>query len=80
MKRFGVRALWLTHTLDLLNQSKARAEQYMSKSLLGTITGGKVNIGAGITFATIQTMCKLDLAQYKDFWDVIIVDECHPVL
>lgn len=77
VKRFGVRALWLTHTLDLLNQSKARAEQYMSKSLLGTITGGKVNIGAGITFATIQTMCKLDLAQYKDFWDVIIVDECH---
>lgn len=77
VKRFGVRALWLTHTLDLLNQSKARAEQYMNKSLLGTITGGKVNIGTGITFATIQTMCKLDLAQYKDFWDVIIVDECH---
>ena len=77
VKRFGVRALWLTHTLDLLNQSKARAEQYMNKSLLGTITGGKVNIGRGITFATIQTMCKLDLAQYKDFWDVIIVDECH---
>lgn len=77
VKRFGVRALWLTHTLDLLNQSKTRAEQYMSKSLLGTITGGKVNIGNGITFATIQTMCKLDLAQYRDFWDVIIVDECH---
>lgn len=77
VKRFGARALWLTHTLDLLNQSKTRAEQYMSKSLLGTITGGKVNIGAGITFATIQTMCKLDLTQYKDFWDVIIVDECH---
>ena len=77
VKRFGVRALWLTHTLDLLNQSKARAEQYTNKSLLGTITGGKVNIGRGITFATIQTMCKLDLAQYKDFWDVIIVDECH---
>ena len=77
VKKFGVRALWLTHTLDLLNQSKARAEQYMGKSLLGTITGGKVNIGRGITFATIQTMCKLDLAQYKDFWDVIIVDECH---
>jgi superfamily II DNA or RNA helicase len=24
-------------------------------------------------------MCKLDLAQYKDTWDVIIVDECHKV-
>lgn len=77
VKRFGKKALWLTHTLDLLRQSKERAELYMDKRLIGTITEGKVNIGSGITFATIQTMCKLDLAQYKDLWDVIIVDECH---
>ena len=77
--RYGRRALWLTHTTDLLNQSKARAERYMDKRLIGTITEGKVNIGQGITFATIQTMCRLDLAQYKDLWDVIIVDECHRV-
>jgi superfamily II DNA or RNA helicase len=51
----------------------------MDKSLIGTITEGKVNIGKGVTFATIQTMCKLDLSQYKDMWDVIIVDECHRV-
>lgn len=73
------RALWLTTTKDLLNQSKERAERYMDKSLMGTITEGKVNIGQGITFATIQTMSKLDLAQYRDMWDVIIVDECHRV-
>ena len=73
----GKRALWLTTTKDLLLQSKKRAEQYMDKSLIGTITDGKVNIGTGVTFATIQTMCKLDLALYKDVWDVIIVDECH---
>lgn len=77
--RYGRRAMWLTHTADLLNQSKARAERYMDKRLIGTITEGKVNIGQGITFATIQTMCRLDLAQYKDLWDVIIVDECHRV-
>ena len=77
--RYGRRALWLTHTADLLNQSKARAERYMDKRLIGTITEGKVNIGQGITFATIQTMRRLDLAQYKDLWDVIIVDECHRV-
>lgn len=79
IKKFGKRALWCTHTADLLRQSKERAERYMDKSLIGTITEGKVNIGSGITFATIQTMCKLDLAQYKDMWDVIIVDECHRV-
>lgn len=73
------KALWLTTTADLLNQSKERAERYMDKSLIGTITEGKVNIGQGVTFATIQTMCKLDLSPIKDCWDVIIVDECHRV-
>ena len=77
--KLGKRALWLTHTKDLLTQSKQRAEQYMDKSLLGTITEGKVNIGKGITFATVQTMCNLDLSHYKHYWDVIIVDECHRV-
>lgn len=77
--RLGRRTLWLCHTLDLIKQSKERAERYMSKSLMGTITEGKVNLGKGITFATIQTMCKLDLSQYKDYWDCIITDEVHRV-
>ena len=77
IKEFGRRTLWLTHTKDLLNQSKERAERYIDKSLIGTITEGKVNIGKGVTFATVQTMSKLDLSQYKHHWDVIIVDECH---
>ena len=75
----GVKTLWLTHTKDLLTQSKTRAEQYMDKDLLGTITEGKVSIGKAMTFATIQTMCKTDLEQLKDEWDCIIVDECHRV-
>lgn len=75
----GVKTLWLTHTKDLLTQSKNRAEQYIDGSLLGTITEGKVNIGKAMTFATIQTMCKLDLDQYKNEWDCVIVDECHRV-
>ena len=79
IKEYGRRALWLTHTVDLLNQSKERAERYMDSSLIGKITEGKVDIGKGVTFATVQTMCKLDLSQYKDMWDVIIVDECHRV-
>ena len=73
------KTLWLTHTKDLLNQSKKRAEQYLDPTGLGTITEGKVNIGRTITFATIQTMCHLDLEMYRDEWDCIIVDECHRV-
>ena len=75
----GRRTLWLTHTLDLVKQSKSRAEQYIDRSLIGTITEGKVCIGYGITFATVQTMCNLDLTQYRNVWDCIIVDECHRV-
>ncbi len=75
----GVRTLWLTHTKDLLRQSKARAEQYISADLTGTIAEGQVQIGEVMTFATVQTMCRLDLDQYRDTWDCIIVDECHRV-
>ena len=79
IKEYGRKALWVCHTIDLLSQSRDRALQYMDKDLIGTITAGKVNIGKGITFATVQTLSKLDLSQYKDMWDVIIVDECHRV-
>lgn len=79
IQRYGVKALWLTHTKDLLNQSKERAERYMDKSLMGTITEGKVDIGKGITFATVQTMSKMDLREYRNEWGVIICDECHRV-
>lgn len=77
ISRLGGRALWLTHTQDLLNQSKKRAESVLGYVGGGTITGGKVHIGDGITFATVQTMCKVDLERYKDAWDIIIVDECQ---
>lgn len=77
--RLGLRTLWLTHTQDLLNQSMERAKVCFGcdDSMFGTITEGKVNIGAGITFATVQTMCKLDLDRYRTQWAVVIVDECQ---
>ena len=79
IKAIRRRALWLCHTHDLLNQSRERAERYIPKELIGTITEGKVDIGVGVTFATVQTMANLELQQYRDYWDVVIVDECHRV-
>ena len=75
ISRIGGRALWLTHTQDLLNQSKKRAESVLSQMGYGSITAGKADVGTSITFATVQTLSKLDLSQYRDQWDVIIVDE-----
>lgn len=77
--RIKGRVLWLTHTGDLLRQSKKRAENVYSidKKMFGTISSGKVNVGESITFATVQTMVNIDLQKYKNVWDVIIVDECQ---
>lgn len=71
------KALWVTHTKDLLQQSYDRAAQYVDEKYLGKIAAGKVHIGSGITFATVQTLANLDLSQYKYEWDMIVVDECH---
>lgn len=78
VSRIGGKCLWLTHTEDLLNQSMGRAKACydVPPYFFGTITGGKVNIGT-ITFATVQTMCNIDLNKYKYAFDIIVVDECH---
>lgn len=75
--RIGGRALWLTHTHDLLMQSKERAISVLKGVKCGTITAGKVDIGEHITFATVQTMAKIDLSAYRDAFDIIIVDEAQ---
>lgn len=76
IKSIGGKALWLTHTKKLLDQSKQRCETYFTGDF-GTITEGNVNIGKDITFATVQTMSKLDVETYKDAFDIVVVDECH---
>ena len=75
----GGRTLWITHTHDLLDQSMKRAKSVfkMSDRDYGTITAGKVDLGNVITFATVQTMSKIDLRPIEDYFDVVIVDEAH---
>ena len=79
--RLGGRTLWLTHTHELLKQSMERAQSVfgLSGSDYGTITAGKVDIGNVITFATVQTMNKIDLQSVQNCWDVIITDEAHHI-
>ena len=71
------KALWVTHTQDLLQQSYSRAAQYFPEECLGKITAGKVEIGSHLTFATVQTLSRLDLAKYRYTFGTVIVDECH---
>ena len=71
----SVKTLWITHTADLLSQSYERAKSNFVNAKLSKITNGKIDISDNITFATVQTLCKADLSQYKNEWDCIIVDE-----
>lgn len=77
--RLGLKTLWITHTIDLLNQSYDRAKNNFEDVGLGKIANGKIQIGTHITFATVQTLKSIDLQEYADTWDCIIVDECHRV-
>lgn len=79
IRRVKGKALWLTHTQELLTQSMSRAKSIfdLPDTCYGTITAGKVNIGTHITFATVQTMCKIDLDAHKNDFDIIIIDECQ---
>ena len=70
IKQRGVKTLWLTHTLDLLRQSK-RVYREFFKNPAGEISGGKINI-KDITFATVQTLNNVDLGKYRDEFDLII--------
>lgn len=77
--KLGLKTLWITHTIDLLNQSYDRAKNNFENVGLGKIANGRINIGTHITFATVQTLKSIDLQSYADTWDCIIVDECHRV-
>ena len=77
--KLGLKTLWITHTIDLLKQSYDRAKDNFENVGLGKIAGGKVEIGSHITFATVQTLKSIDLQEYADMWDVVVVDECHRI-
>lgn len=76
IKELGMRALWVTHTTDLLWQSRQRARDVFSYIEDGTITAGKIDVGKDITFATVQTLSSC-IDEVKDLFNVVIVDECH---
>ena len=78
-QEIGMKTLWLTHKISLLNQSKAIGELILGKDRIGTISDGKAKIGSTITYATVQTLAKMDVSLYQNEFNCLIVDECHRI-
>ena len=74
ISRLGLKTLWITHTYDLLNQSYDRAKSNLENVGLGKIAAGKIDIGTHITFATVQTLQKLDLSELESVINDYAID------
>lgn len=73
--------LWITHTMDLLNQSMKCAIDNLGLTghQIGLIQADTMTIGTHMTFATVQTLSRRDLSAIKDKFGCVIVDESHLV-
>ena len=78
--RYKQKALWITHTGDLVKQAKDRCEGKMVCKT-STITEGKCDTSGDIVFATVQTLIKYveEGKIPQDTFGMLIVDECHRV-
>ena len=81
IKRIGYKALIIVQTMEILNQFKDYCLEVMNlkKEDIGIIAAGKVEIGSKVTLALRQTLCKVDLSQYKYEFGTIICDECQNI-
>lgn len=72
------KTLWLTHSGELLQQAKDRAESSMTCTT-STITEGKCDTSGDIVFATIQTVVKyIEKDGLKqDIFGMVVGDEIH---
>ena len=71
--------LWITHTMDLLNQSMNAAVKFLGLTgdQIGLIQGKNMTIGSHITFATVQTLSKRNLPEIREKFGCVVVDESH---
>lgn len=74
VRQIGYKTLIIVQTMEILNQFKSYFLNVMgiNKDDIGIIAAGKVNIGSKVTLALRQTLCNIDLLQYKYEWGCII--------
>lgn len=76
--RLGRPALWITHTLDLAQQAKERAQLRLGLDdrEVAVISGKSKRLGTKLTIATVQSLYRMELDELSRTVGVVIVDEC----
>ena len=80
--RLGRPALWITHTLDLAQLAKERAQLRLGLDdrEVAVISGKSKRLGTKLTIATVQSLYRMELDELARAVGVVIVDECHHVV
>jgi len=69
------KVLYLVPTIDLLNQTHKILENHFEK--VSKVGNGHKEINSDIVIATIQTFSRLNLDNFSDKFDIVILDEAH---
>ena len=80
-RRSGLKALWLTHRVELRDQAISEAVELLEipKDRIGIIHGKKWQLGEQLTVGMIPTLNKRDLTDLVNEFGIVIVDEAHHV-
>ncbi len=77
----GQKTLWITHTIDLLNQASERVLEHSHNIHVSYITDGNLDLSGDIVFATVQTLYRMLDSSIIDkrAFGMVIIDECHRI-
>ncbi len=77
--QYGVLALIIAHTDELLTQAAEKYRQVKPAAIIGKVGGGSYNYGGEVTVASIDTICRPNhLATLKRMgYGLVVVDEAH---
>lgn len=70
------RTLFLCHTKDLLQQTYEEFKKFGFKNI-GIINQQNRSLEGDIVIAIRQSFIKLDPEEYMDYFDQVLIDECH---
>ena len=76
---YGVNALIIAHTDELLTQAAEKYRQIKPAAIIGKVGGGIYDYGGEVTVASIDTICRpnhLALLPRMDY-GLVVVDEAH---